>query len=59
MFLHVYINAYFCSGTQATKVIIAEGAHAGQEVVITRKDRREHQVMVANSEAIHLSIMHV
>ena len=59
MFLHVYTDAYFCSGTRFAKVIIAEGAHAGQEVVITRKDRREHQAQVANSEAIHLIIVHV
>ena len=53
------MNAYFCSGTQFTKVTLAEGADAGTSVAITRKDKREHQVMVANSEAIHLSIMHV
>ena len=53
------MNAYFCLGTQFTKVKIAEGAHAGQAVVTTRKDRREHQAQVANSEAIHLIIVHV
>ena len=53
------MNAYFCSGTQFTKVTIAEGADAGKVVVITRKDRREHQAQVANSEAIHLIIVHV
>ena len=59
MFLHVYMNAYFCSGTQFTKVTIAEGADAWKIVVITRKDRRDHQAQVANGEAIHLIIMHV
>ena len=59
MFLHVYMNAYFCSGTQFTEVAIAEGAAAGKIVVITRKDRRDHKAQVANSEAIHLIIVHV
>ena len=59
MFLHVYMNAYCCSGTPFSKVTIAEGVDAGKIVVITRKDRRDHQAQVANSEAIHLIIVHV
>ena len=53
------MNAYFCSGTQFSKITIAEGVDAGKIVVITRKDRRDHQAQVANSEAIHLIIVHV
>ena len=53
------MNAYFCSGTQFTKVTIAEGVDAGKIVVITRKARRDHQAQVASSEAIHSIIVHV
>ena len=43
---------------QSTRVTIEQGEAAGTEVVITRKDRRDHQVAMQKAEAIHLIRMH-